>query len=568
MMQTSETIDENGLQDLVARAEEHAAQRDFVAARVCYEVVLPKLRPDHPAMVRTLVGYAWTLHALGDHAGALCQHEAALNTQLSISSETYPAICTIRQGIGATLIALGQFEAALAQYRDVLSIQRDLLDRWHPDLAATLNILGETSARLNAYEEARCYQDEALAILRVLHPPGAPQIAAALTNLGVSLFRLDVHPQAEACLHEALAIDPDLLLAAENLIHIHYQQGRKAEGRVLAAQKYRRQSFVVQMPPVRPIGTLLVLWSLDGNIPKHHLLGRLPMTMIDWHIQYASEEHERHLPPYDLAFTLIGDADQGSAALERAARFRDRCGVRLLNDPANVQRTRRDLIPGLLAGVDDLIIPRVIRTTGVMLRDPGQPLLLAQAGISLPLIFRRAGLHGGESAQLIATEETLARACALIGDDDAMYVMAFHDYASHDGYYRKYRVIFVDRVPYAYHLAISRHWLVHYFSAEMEAHPWKPTEELAFLADAPAMLGPRAFAVIETIGQSMDLDYCGIDFTVLPDGRVLLFEANATMLVHPEDEHNILAGKNPYIDRIFTAFDQLVRRSLPRAHPG
>ena len=561
-MQTSETIHEADLQDLVARAEDHAAQRDFTAAYDAYQAVLPKLRTDHPARIRTLVGYAWTLQALGDHETALRWHQEALDSQWSLSSEAYPAICTIRQGIGATLIALGQLQAAREQYLHVLSVQRNLLNRWHPDLAATLSILGETADRLHNHEEARCYQEEALAILRVLHPPGAAPIAPALTNLGVSLFRLNVHPQAEACLHEALVIDPDLLLAAENLIHIHYQQGRKAEGRVLAAQKYRRQSFVVQTPPARPTGTLLVLWSLDGNIPKHHLLGRLPMTMIDWHIQYASDEHEQSLPPYDLAFTLIGDADQGAAALERAVSFRDRCNVKMLNDPGQVQRTRRDLIPGLLAGIDDLVIPPVMQTTGAMLRHSGRKKLLAESGVGLPLILRNAGLHGGESVQRIATEEILAQACESIGDDDAIYVTAFHDYAAHDGFYRKYRMIFIDRKPYPYHLAISLHWLVHYFSADMETHQWKRAEELRFLEDAPAELGQRAFAAIEAIGQRMDLDYCGIDFSVLPDGRVLLFEANATMLVHPEDETSVLAAKNPYIDRIFTAFDELVRQSL------
>jgi hypothetical protein len=40
----------------------------------------------------------------------------------------------------------------------------------------------------------------------------------------------------------------------------------------------------------------------------------------------------------------------------------------------------------------------------------------------------------------------------------------------------------------------------------------------------------------------------------LPDGRVLLFESNATMLVHPETPDGVLAHKNPAIERIFEAF--------------
>jgi tetratricopeptide (TPR) repeat protein len=565
-MQAPGKFDELELAILIERAEQCASQKDFSAARADYDAALTTLRrdrTDHPAMVRALVGFAWTLQGLDDCEAALRLHREALATQLRLAADAHAAICTIRRGIGSALMALGRLEEALDEYRQVQAAQRDLLDRHDPQLAETLNIMGETAARLERYDEARGYQQEALGILRAVHPPAAPEIAAALTNLGVSLYRLDAQQEAEAVLRDALEIDPDLLLAAENLIHVLYQQGRKAEGRVLAAEKYRRQSFVVQPAPARPTGTLLVLWSLDGNIPKHHLLARLPMTVVDWHIEFANPQHERQLPPYDLVFNLIGDADQGVAALTAAASFQDRCGVTLLNDPVKVQRTRRHMIPDLLADIDDLVIPRAVRLSGADLRGPAGEKLLAGAGIGLPLLLRDAGMHGGESVQLIVAEDGLADAGKTMRDDDTIYATAYHDYASPDGFYRKYRAIFVDRKPYPYHLAISRDWLVHYFSADMEAHPWKLAEELAYLDDAPGVLGNRGYAAVEAIARRMDLDYCGADFSLLPDGRVLLFEANATMLVHPEDENSVLARKNPYVARIFAAFDDLVRENLP-----
>lgn len=571
-MQPSETFDEMAVAVLIEDAEHSASRQDFSPARRSYEAALATLRrdcPDHPVTVRALVGLGWTLQGLDDCEAALCRHQEALAAQMRVSDTAQAAICTIRRGIGATLIALGRLEEAQDEYRHVLAAQRELLDEHDPDLAATLNVMGETAARLTRYDEARRYQEEALAILRVLHPPGAPEIAAALTNLGVSLYRLDAQQDAETHLREALQIDPNLLLAAENLIHVLYKQGRKPEARVLAAEKYRRRSFVVQPAPARPIGTLLVLWSMDGNIPKHHLLARLPMVMIDWHIQYASLEHEQELPGYEVVFNLIGDADGGAAALESAVAFRDRCRATLLNDPVTVQRTRRHMIPDLLAGIDDLVIPRVLHLSGADLRGPGRDMLLTKAGIGLPMLLRNAGMHGGESLQRITTQDELARASAELHDDDALYATAYHDYASPDGFYRKYRAIFVDRMPFPYHLAISQDWLVHYFSADMEAHPWKLAEELAYLADSKAVLGERALAVLAAIAQRMDLDYCGADFSLLPDGRVLLFETNATMLVHPEAEDSVTARKNPYVDRILTAFDEMVLRAMERrSAPG
>ena len=65
---------------------------------------------------------------------------------------------------------------------------------------------------------------------------------------------------------------------------------------------------------------------------------------------------------------------------------------------------------------------------------------------------------------------------------------------------------------------------------------------------------------VEAIGRTLDLDYCGVDFSLLADGRVLVFEANATMLVHPEDGRGVLTFKNPFVERIFRAFDALMTR--------
>jgi hypothetical protein len=47
---------------------------------------------------------------------------------------------------------------------------------------------------------------------------------------------------------------------------------------------------------------------------------------------------------------------------------------------------------------------------------------------------------------------------------------------------------------------------------------------------------------------------------VLADGRILVFEANPVMLVHPEDEQGVLAFKNPFVARILDAFEALLSR--------
>lgn len=549
---------------LIDRAETLLSQADFVSARAAYDAALATLAGrDEPAVVRALVGRGWALHGAADDEAALLSHQDALAAQLRMAPDAAAAICTIRRSMGVALLALGRLDEGKQQYQQVLALQRDSLGSGDAEIAQTLNILGETAARQEQYDEARRYQEEAVRLLRLIHPPGAPEIALALTNLGVSLYRLGSPEEAEIHLREALAIDPDLLLAAENLIYVLYRQDRVEEGNALALERYRRRSFLVQPAPPRASGTLLVLWSLNGNIPKRHLVARLPLVIVDWHIEYANEAHEQQLPPYDLVFSLIGDADGGTAALEAAVAFEARCRVPLLNEPRKVQRTRRHMIPDLLGGIDDLVIPRVARFPAAALKSATRDAVLTTAGLHLPLLLRSAGKHGGESLEHVTTAQELADHCAAFADDDTVYVTAYHEYVSPDGFYRKYRAIFVDGKLFPYHLAISPHRVVHYFSAEMEDHPWKLDEELAYLDDAGAVLGARAMAALAAIGERMELSYCGADFSLLPDGRVLLFEANATMLVHPEDENGVLARKNPYVGRVLAAFDDLIWHNLP-----
>jgi hypothetical protein len=51
----------------------------------------------------------------------------------------------------------------------------------------------------------------------------------------------------------------------------------------------------------------------------------------------------------------------------------------------------------------------------------------------------------------------------------------------------------------------------------------------------------------------------------LPDGRLLVFEANATMLVHPEHDA-LFAYRNPAVAAIGAAFEAML--ALPRVMPA
>jgi hypothetical protein len=60
-------------------------------------------------------------------------------------------------------------------------------------------------------------------------------------------------------------------------------------------------------------------------------------------------------------------------------------------------------------------------------------------------------------------------------------------------------------------------------------------EEMAFLQNMRGVLGDKAIAALRAICGALALDYAGIDFAVNADGDLLLFEANATMVIASPD---------------------------------
>ena len=445
--------------------------------------------------------------------------------------------------LGQALEASARLDEATLMYRrtlDALPNEPEL----HFALAHALQRLGER-------EPAAAHYQRAIA-LRADYVP-------ALSNLATLFTAADQVDEAAALYRQALAIDPTLVVANMNMVGILEGEGRLAEAQALRERVPRPQPPIVEQAVGGELGTehrrVLVLASSKGNVPVEDLLPLATTTRITWHVEYASHAQEDALPAYDVAFNGIGNADVLPASHAVVEGLHRRCPV--LNPPDAVAQTRRDRLPELLACIPGVVVPPVIRLSRDEMAAPHLAARLAKAGLPCPVLVRPIVGHGGQGLVLVQTAEELA---ALPGDADAYYVIAFADYQSIDGFWRKYRTIFVDRTPFAYHLAISPHWLVHYATSDMLAAPWKREEERCFLDDPAAALGARAMTALQEIGRRMDLDFAGIDFSLLPDGRLLVFEANATMLVHLRDPAAEFGYKHRAVPKIFAAFNAMLDR--------
>lgn len=389
---------------------------------------------------------------------------------------------------------------------------------------------------------------------------GVPDASAApLCDVATGYFMKGDHATAARWYALVLALDPLNAVACQNLAAWHASAGREADAHAWRERAYRIQRVFVETAPGQTRRVLLLSAARSaGNVPLDALLPGRVNGRIKYAIDYAADDEDARLPPYDLVFNAIGDADVAAPLAARLAHFVRGCARPLLNPPERIAQTTRERIPALLGTLDGVASAPCIRLDAVPASVPALAEVLARARIALPVLCRPAATHGGAGVARCDDLDTLWQRLSDI--DGPRYVTAFHDYRSPDGYYRKYRILFVDRVPYPYHLAISPHWMVHYFSADMENVAWKLDEERRFLHDPTTALGLRAQRAVEAIGRRLDLDYGGLDCTVLADGRLFVFEANATMLAHYERANGPLAHKNPYVLRITDAFERLMTR--------
>jgi tetratricopeptide (TPR) repeat protein len=538
-----------------------AAMGDDQAAAEAHETALRARRAalgdDHADVAVSLHNLAATRRALGDAASAqalqteaLAIWQARLGSTHKLVAKAHASLAALAHDRGDAPDAVHHAMQALAIRQHILPPDDRLIAAAHEEAAKALTLGGDHAGADSHFQAA-------IATLR-RHPatPGA-HIAALLLRIGVARrLRGDLQGAADA-FAASVAQDATLFAARHQLAAALTRLGRPEQARPHRDLALRHHSIFVQDGPPGSPKILILALSDDGNIPLDHLLPEAATTRIWWFIAHAPNPAADALPPYDLVFNAIGDPDMAGPAEAKIVSFLARNTRPVLNDPARVALTRRDRLPETLGGIAGLRTPRVCRV-----QNPGTLANIVQAateaGIGLPVLLRPAGAHGGDGVMRIDDWSALD-ALALL-PHPVWYVSHVHDLRAPDGFVRKYRAIFVDGVVYPYHLAISRHWMVHYYTADMAGQAWKLAEEARFLADPAACLGPAGLAALRDAARRIGLEYCGIDFALDGDGKILVFEANATMLVHPEAETGALAFKNVAVARIVDAMRDRVRR--------
>jgi len=432
---------------------------------------------------------------------------------------------------------LGRIDAARQAYLHVLA--RDLR---HAGALANLGTLlaagGYTSAALTTFAQAVAAHpadpDARVNLANLLRQAGRTDDAR--TEYDAALRLAPAHPEAHQGLSYLLdETDPEAAAA-------HRISG--FTGRALTTAPYRGKD-----PPVR---VLQLVAARGGNIPTRPILDDQQFLTHTLVADFA--DPDQPWPPHDVVFNTIGDADLAAPALQEAERLLARSAAPILNPPSRILPTARAANTARLGALPGVIAPRTVLLPKSSLAA-GPP-----GGFAFPFLLRSPGFHTGQHFHRVDDRAALAAALAALPGEKVM-ALDYLDASGPDGYVRKYRVLFIGGVLFPLHLAISTDWKVHYFTAAMTDHAAHRAEEARFLQDMPGTLGPTAMAALVAIQAELGLDYAGIDFALAPDGRLLLFEANATMTIVLPAADPIWDYRRPAIARALRAAQQLIRRT-------
>lgn len=280
-------------------------------------------------------------------------------------------------------------------------------------------------------------------------------------------------------------------------------------------------------------------------------------------------EPHADLPPFQVIANTVAEPD-AIASLGHVQAFVDRHpGIPVINPPRLVARCTRDFNAARLRGIDGLVVPRTLRmqfTDAVGLRAA-----MAAYGLTFPVILRRVSTQTGETMVLLADEQALRHLDPAPYADAEIYLTQFVDGTDGDGVFRKYRLVAIGDGFVPLHALSCRHWDVHLATADEQTRTVPAFRALCrrFLAAPQNILSPRAIAALGEVAVRSGLEVIGIDFTLLPDGRVLFFEANPAMDFLKNTKATLdLAPEAQIPARMDQAFARMLHRVLPGRDPA
>ena len=273
----------------------------------------------------------------------------------------------------------------------------------------------------------------------------------------------------------------------------------------------------------------------QSNLPRGYAEGKMHERLALDVLLLQGVDIERHLAaiaPPDVVINNIGDADvltrEGKGPAIR--RIADHFGARLINPPETVAALSRDGNYRRIGETDRVVFPRTFRIAPG--EDADRAIERISRDVGWPAIIRDQSSHMGRGA-VLSPGPAMARAALTDLAASGAFAIAFHDCRQPDGLYHGYRIYMIGDHFTPSRLHCGAGWNVH--SADHDAARADRTDidfdalEARYWDDPESVVGRDNWAALKQVLRDTGLDFCGLDFTIMPDGRALIFEVNPAM---------------------------------------
>lgn len=306
-----------------------------------------------------------------------------------------------------------------------------------------------------------------------------------------------------------------------------------------------------------------------SNTPFEFLLEDSDFNLIFFYVDENTTDLST-MPDHDIALMAISESAANNCILVNVAKLiKNWRGPIINNQPETISQLTRDGVAEQFRTARKIVVPTTVRKSR-------QELVAKKSNIAVEILNHDTGIylirpvdtHAGEGFEKICSETELTYYLNQ-SQDEHFYISQFIDYQNYDGLFRKYRIVFIDGEPFPSHMAISSHWMVHYLNADMASHESRRKEEESWFASFANFQKENA-AALGKIYKTISLDYFVIDCAILPNGHILLFEADVGMIVHDMDPIDLYPYKKAAMKKLFVAFQMFIERkvSSQSLHPN
>jgi hypothetical protein len=334
--------------------------------------------------------------------------------------------------------------------------------------------------------------------------------------------------------------------------------GLKRQAMALSKQRVFRSTCCGANPRLRVLAFVAAA-DIGANTPLEFLLegSDIALTMV---YVLPGRELPTELPDHDLAFVAIAATRPNRPLLAELEELLAYWPTPVVNLPGRISMLEPiELAANLMeAGLRTPTLRRV-------LRDELRAAATAQAtDWRFPIIVHAIEQRNERGAEKIDTQVGLR---LFLGKrfDRSYLVSPFVDCRGQDGLYRKIRLLFIDRRPYACHLAVSEGWNGSYVDARMEADMRRRSEEERFFATFDTEFVTRHSDTFEALVECVGLTYFGVDCAETEDGDLIVFKVDHTLLVHDMDPVDVFPYKPPQMRKIFDAFASYLHRAASQS---